>query len=198
VTGIRRLHTEPPNAGSPLRAAPQPDSALRSAPETFDELYDEHFAFVWRSLRLLGVAPEALDDASQDVFCAAFRKWPEFRGDSSLRTWIFGIAQGIASNHRRGARRKQARLRELAHAPAAKPPSPEDLAQTTQQVDLVLSFSHSLDDGGRALFVLGLLERLPAPEIALSLGIPVNTVYSRLRKLRTSLQRWLKHEVGDE
>jgi RNA polymerase sigma-70 factor (ECF subfamily) len=187
-----------------LRLLPPPDLAAQprqepDLPETFEELYDQYFAFVWRSLRLMGVADEALDDASQEVFYAAYRKWPEFRGDSSLRTWIFGIVQGVAANQRRSLRRKLARLRALAEVPQLPEPSPEDLARATEQADRVLAFSDSLDEGQRVVFVLGLLEKVPAPEIAGLAGIPLNTVYSRLRKLRLSLQRWLEQpEVKDD
>ena len=188
-----------PRNASGLRAR-QPFAADdQREPRTFDELYDGYFAFIWRSLRMLGVDPEALDDATQDAFWVAYRRWPEFRAESSLRTWLFGIAQGVAANYRRGLRRKLARLRALAQAPAERQPSPEDHARITQQVDLVLSFSARLDDSRRAVFVLGLLEGVPAPEIAQVLGIPLNTVYSRIRKLREGLQKWFaQQEESDE
>jgi RNA polymerase sigma-70 factor, ECF subfamily len=169
-------------------------AVVGEAPRTFDELYEAYFAFVWRSLRMLGVAPEALDDASQDVFYAAYRRWSDFRGESSLRTWMFGISQGVAANYRRGLRRKLARLDALALVPVEQQPSPEELARATQQIDRVLSFSATLDEGRRAVFVLGLLEGVPAPEIAQLVGIPLNTVYSRVRRLREALQAWLERE----
>jgi RNA polymerase sigma-70 factor, ECF subfamily len=192
----------PRDAASTLNQPPPAPMAAGQRgrmPQTFDELYEEYFAFVWRSLRMMGVYDEALDDASQDVFCVAYRRWPEFRGDSSLHTWLFGIVQGIASNHRRSVRRTRARLEALADAPATQEPSPEDLARAAERADLVLSFSAALDESRRAVFVLGLLEKVPAAEIAALVGIPLNTVYSRLRKLRNSLQAWLEqHEVEGE
>ena len=50
----------------------EPDEA--ELPAGFDALYDEHFAFVWRSLKRLGVPVAALDDAVQDVFIVALRR----------------------------------------------------------------------------------------------------------------------------
>jgi RNA polymerase sigma-70 factor (ECF subfamily) len=43
----------------------------------------------------------------------------------------------------------------------------------------------------RAVFVLGLLEGLPATEVAAALGVPVNTIYSRVRLLRQSFRTLL-------
>ena len=48
------------------------------------ELYTEHFAFVWRSARRLGVPLSAVDDAVQDVFLVAHRKLTEFEGCRQL------------------------------------------------------------------------------------------------------------------
>lgn len=202
VTGVRTCPEPSLRAEAAASERPGPHGDSREAgpasggvvPQTFDELYETYFAFVWRSLRMLGVAPESLDDATQDVFYAAYRRWPDFRGESSLRTWMFGIAQGVAANHRRSLRRKLARLDALARVPAQQQPSPEDWARATQQVDRVLSFSATLDESRRAVFVLGLLEGVPAPEIAQLVGIPLNTVYSRVRKLREGLQAWLERE----
>jgi RNA polymerase sigma-70 factor, ECF subfamily len=55
------------------------------------------------------------------------------------------------------------------------------------QADLrrvVIEALSALDDDRRAVFVMHELDELPAPEIADALGIPVNTVYSRLRVAR--------------
>ena len=87
---------------------PVPAPALR-----FEDIYEEYFEFVWRSLRTLGVAASALDDAAQDVFGVISRRLFEFEGRSSLRTWIFGIVQFTAANHRRGERRKSLPLQPL-------------------------------------------------------------------------------------
>src|SRR5262245_54234162 len=71
----------------------------------FEALYAEHFAFVWRSLRRLGVPAPHLDDAAQDVFIVALRRSHEFRGSSSYRTWLFGIASNVAREQRRKGER---------------------------------------------------------------------------------------------
>src|SRR3954470_17967759 len=64
-------------------------------------LYEEHFEFVWRSLRRLGVSAASLDDATQEVFVVVFRRLADFEGRSSVRTWLFGIAIHVAQHHMR-------------------------------------------------------------------------------------------------
>src|SRR3954465_1058519 len=74
--------------------------------DDWSAFYDEHFDFVWRSLRRLGVPEALLDDAAQEVFLVAFRREKEFEGRSSVRTWLFGIAWNRARELLRAARRR--------------------------------------------------------------------------------------------
>lgn len=157
----------------------------------FDEVYERYFEFVWRSLRMLGVTRASLDDAVQDVFGTISRQLPRFEGRSSLRTWVFGITQHTAANHRRSMRRKSAPLQPLDDGLASNEPSPHAHAEARQLADVIFEFCAELDDGRRSVFVLGLLEEVPAAEIAELLEIPVNTVYSRARALKLALRQRL-------
>src|SRR5437867_1032028 len=69
----------------------------------FRKIYDEQVAFVWRSLRRLGLAEPALTDAVQDVFLVVHRRLPDFVERAKLSTWIFRICMRVAKDHRRRA-----------------------------------------------------------------------------------------------
>lgn len=89
------------------RASPGGAAASeRSRPVEFASVYAEGFAFVWRSMRRLGVAPEAVPDAVQDVFVVVHRRLESFDESSTLKTWLFGIVLRVARDYRRTARRK--------------------------------------------------------------------------------------------
>lgn len=195
VSEQRSAAAAPPEPGvgsSPDAGAPLPGAVL-----DFERLYREHFNFACRSLRLLGVEPDGLEDAAQDVFGIASRRLAEFEGASSIKTWIFAIVQRVASNHRRTYRRKRAPLEPLSPELAAgEGTSPETEAQAAQSAALVRAFADSLDEGRRALLVLGLIEGVPMRELADTLGIPLQTAYSRVRALRRSLElHLLQHEA---
>lgn len=162
----------------------------------FEDVYRQHFDFACRSLCLLGVLPDALEDAAQDVFGIASRRLGEFAGKSSVKTWIFAIAQRVAANHRRSQRRKRSPLEPLQEATIDDAPSPEANAEAAQSAALIRAFADRLDEGRRALLVLGLIEGVPMRELAASQGIPLHTAYSRSRALRSSLEAFLlEHEV---
>ncbi len=62
------------------------------APSEFSDLYSEHSrAIYYLALRFLG-DPQKAEDATHDVFLKAFRKFDQFRGESSVRTWLYRIA----------------------------------------------------------------------------------------------------------
>jgi RNA polymerase sigma-70 factor (ECF subfamily) len=167
--------------------------AMATGPTTpdFELVYAEHFNFVWRSLRLLGVAPEALEDASQDVFSVVCRQLGRFEGRSSLRTWLFAILQRVAANHRRMRRRKLVQLEPLDDSFVDRGPTPHAHAEAAEVLGVIEGFCDRLDEQWRAVFVLALLESIPAHEVSQALGIPLNTVYSRVHSLRVGLRRAL-------
>lgn len=156
----------------------------------FDVLYQKHAAFVWRTLRSLGGSREDVEDAAQEVFSTAFRKLASFQGRSSLRTWLCGIAVGVARNASR--KRNRRRVASAALAPAATT-SPFESAEA---LDLVSTCLADLDEGLRMVFVLAELEQLTAPEIAEVLAINVNTVSSRLRLARRRFEASLERHGG--
>lgn len=183
-------------------ASPADGSRARAGRESaqeldFDHVYEHYFDFVWRSLRLLGVAPELLEDVTQDVFSVVSRQFAEFEGRSSVRTWLFAILQRVAANQRRMQTRKLKPLEPISDALIAREPDAERHVEAAQAVHVIERFCASLDPGRRSVFVLALLEEVPGPEVAQALDIPINTVYSRVRSLRDGLRRALEqHEDG--
>jgi RNA polymerase sigma factor (sigma-70 family) len=141
-------------------------------------LFDAHCGFVCRVLRHHGVHEAALDDAVQDVFVTAYRRWASFEGRSSARSWLYGIARRIASRYRRSADARARRFVPAADAPAEGVDEPFARAHAAQSLAALL---HELDADKRTVFVLTELEGMTAPEVAEALGIPLGTAYSRLR-----------------
>lgn len=156
---------------------------------SFDAIYEQHFAFVWRTVRRLGVADRNVDDAVQDVFIVVHRRMSEFEGRSTLKTWLFGIARRVAHDHRRRAMRKE-NDRELPDVVADDhAPSPRDVAETAEAVRVLHDLLAALPEDQCEVFVLAELEQMTAPEIAEAIEAKVNTVYSRLRLARAAFNK---------
>jgi RNA polymerase sigma-70 factor (ECF subfamily) len=179
---------QPVEAPAPA-AHPQPAGAAGGPRPTFAEVYEAHFPFVWRSALRLGTPAANVADVVQDTFVVAFTRLPEFEYRSSLRTWLFAIVLNVVRAHRRTLLAKQPHtLRaELAADPesvADGREGPDERAEKAEAARFVNMALESLDDDKRAVFVLAELEQMSAPEIAAALGVPLNTVYSRLRLAR--------------
>ena len=186
-----------PGTDPTARAEPSEHEAWKTgdgvaAAPTFDRIYAEGFPFVFRVLRSLGVAPVRLEDAAQDVFTVVHRRLGDFEGRSSVRTWLFGIAQRVASDYRRAERRKPSGLEALPAELSCERASPHANLEAQRAADFLDAFLRSLGEDKRALFALAFLEEMPASEVAQALGIPLNTVYSRIRTLRAELGKALK------
>ena len=153
------------------------------SPAEFDAIYRAHVDFVWRSLHRLGVRDAALDDATQEVFLVVHRRFAEFRPGSSIKAWLFAIAQRAASDQRRWVRRK-GNLLPLHDDMPASANSPLDSAITRQATDRVLEFLDQLDEPRRVAFILSDLEQMTAPEIGAALGVNTNTLYYRVASAR--------------
>ena len=159
--------------------------------DQFHALYRGEFAFVWAAARRLGVPPAAVDDAVQDVFVTAYRRLDQLRFEVSPRAWLYGVTRRVASRYHRGAFRRRRRVAALEQVGAPIEPAPQDRALALQHIDRLLD---GLGAGTRAAWEMSELLGMSGPEIASELGLPLNTVYSRVRLARQQLQRGLGEE----
>jgi RNA polymerase sigma-70 factor, ECF subfamily len=160
--------------------------------ETPQQAFEQHFSMVWRSLRRLGVAESALDDAVQDVFLVLHRRWGDFQRQSSLRTWIYGISLRVASDHTKRARRERARYSPEIPELESPAESPDSLYQQREAALILRLALAQLEDKERQILVLIDLEERSVVEAAEALSINLNTAYSRLRRARQSFEKALR------
>lgn len=163
----------------------------RAAP-SFEELYGEYFAFVWRALWRLGVPSVSLADATQDVFVVIHRRLGDLHGRQVARSWVYGIVVRVAQDYRRALRRRGvssgAEPDQLADTRPLDAHARLELGEAVATLNLLLD---TLSDEQREVLVLSQLEQLSVPEIAELLGANVNTVYTRLRAARMDFERAL-------
>jgi len=165
------------------------NSSQRSAgsAEELRALYDQYFDFTWRSLKRLGVPESGLDDATQEVFVVLYRRLPEFEGRSKMSTWIFRIALHVAQHAQRAKARSRLSFPGEAPELESSEPSAEQKLVAESEARLVRSLLDKLSLEQRAVLVLAEFEAQTPAEIAETLNIPRNTVYSRLRTAREEL-----------
>jgi len=153
----------------------------------FADVYRVHHAFVWQTLRCLGVVDSALDDAVQDVFVVVHRRLPEFEGRAAIKTWLFEIVRRVAWRYRTRAHRDAARTFELPELRSAE--DLDDAVDRALAVELLRAFADTLDEDRLRVFVLSEFGQMRGREIAEALGVNLNTVYARLKSAHRQLDR---------
>ena len=160
------------------------------------ELYARYGADVLRWVIRLGGPRLDVEDVAHEVFVVAFRVGRRFRGDSRVRTWLYGVTRGVVAN----ARRKAAFRRFVGLDRATEPRAPqggEELARRLEARRRVQWALEQLSASQREVIVLVDLEGWAATEVSGLLGIPQGTVHSRLHAARKALRLALEAEGVD-
>jgi RNA polymerase sigma-70 factor (ECF subfamily) len=161
--------------------------------QALGRVYDQHHEAVRAFAgRLIGDAAIA-EDLVHDVFVALPGLLARYRGESSLRSFLIGVAINQARHHVRSASRRRAALERLGSEPAALSRSPEAEAGERRFIAGVERALDSLPLEQRVAFVLCEVEERTAAEAAALVGAPEATLRTRLhharKKLRAALEK---------
>ena len=189
--------TGSPSDDQLLAAARQGDSA---ALEALLLRYQPHlYRF---GLRMCGNVEDASDVAQESLISMA-RSVRDFRGDSSVSSWLYTIARRFCIRKRRRSKFAPAREESLdtpgtgvADRLADPGPTPE---QTATNQELATALAHAIDrlePSQREVLVLRDAEGLSAPEVARILGVSVAAVKSRLHRARVAIREALAPALG--
>jgi RNA polymerase sigma-70 factor (ECF subfamily) len=147
------------------------------------------------------------EDALQDAYIQAYRALPDFRGDSSMATWLTRIVMNAALMRRRSSGR-MAEVIELGADPltdhgrehgsatqeSSEAAQPEHAALRAQARGMIEAKIDSLPEVFRTVFILRAVEELSVEETAKVLDIPEATVRSRYFRARGMLREALARE----
>jgi len=159
----------------------------QEVPIPVEQLFREHRGYVKAFLTKLGVPMQALDDATQEVFLIVYKLGGYRKGPASQRTWLGEITLRVAANTRRKFKRKGNASDSsipLDRLPSAVSTAPDVLFTQRQTEVRVQAALNNLTELHREVFLKFYLHGETCSDIALELGIPTGTVYSRLHMAR--------------
>jgi RNA polymerase sigma-70 factor (ECF subfamily) len=145
----------------------------------FSELMEAYAAAIRRLCAAYAVSAADREDLFQDIFLAVWRALPAFRGDASVRTWLYRIAHNVALTWQTRDRRRQ--FRETPLDEAAGGSGHMDLRRLALRRAIA-----GMNPADRTLTLLW-LEGLSATEIAEVTGVKSATVAVRLSRIRKQL-----------
>ena len=180
------------------------DRLKRGEAAAFEELVSERSGEIYGLLFRLTENSEEARDLTQETFLRAFQSIDRFRGDADLRTWIYRIAINQARNRWRWWRRWRrdstvsldaniGQSNQSVGATLAEPSHNPEQQTLAHERELALrSALRRLGRAYRETVILRDIEGFSYEDIAVTLGINVGTVKSRLARGRQELRRKLE------
>lgn len=129
------------------------------------------------------------DDITQEAFIKAYRGLSEFRGESSIYTWLHRITVNLCIDRVRKLKaRKEVSLSGIIPSRVEEPYREAERSELRRIIEIALS---ELPEKLRVILIMYEIQGLSYEEIASILGCPIGTVRSRLHKARNSLREKL-------
>jgi len=156
-----------------------------------------YFSRIHRAALVLSGNPWDADDLAQEAFLVLSRQFDQFRGASSVYTWLYGILLNLDRNHRRSGNLRRHKLRVLWDQESGGDramPAAETSIEVAEWKHSLWAHVAELPDGQRHALVLRFSEQLPYDEIAEVLGCPLGTVKSRIFHALAALRKKLQFE----
>ncbi len=164
----------------------------RDSTTDIDELVYEYGDSLCRMCFLYLKDVHLAEDAVQDTFLKVYKSYPQFKGDSDIKTWIMRIAINVCKNYRRSFWWKHVdaakSLQEIAFSS-----NPESLQDDTLVLEIM-----KLSPKYKEVILLFYYHDMPIREIARALNIPESTVAVRLKRAREQLKSKLEGWYYDE
>jgi len=167
---------------------------VHPATEDFDldTAYRLHAPDVSRFIRRLSGHDDAAD-LLHEVFAVAQRRSADFRGDASVRTWLYAISVRVVSGWRRKQRLRRLFFLEPKHDEAVPEPidpaTPFSIVASKHAVRAVNRVLERLSERDRTLILLFELEGQSAAEIEVVLGLTPNGVWVALHRARARFRK---------
>jgi RNA polymerase sigma-70 factor (ECF subfamily) len=163
--------------------------------QAFEALVLKYQDRIYRLIQRLVSGSDAIDDLAQEVFIRAYRSLGDFKGESSLYTWLYKIALNLCRNHYRTRGRRPAH-EELDDADGATGleaagGTPEDEVFRREFWEQLRRGLDELPAEQREAVVFCDLEGMSYEEMADVMGVPIGTVRSRIFRGRRALQQRL-------
>ena len=176
--------------------------AQRGDENAFEALVTPYEEMLWRICwRYTRSTPDA-QDCLQETMVKAWRALPGFRGECSLKSWLYRIAATICLDFLR----KQKRLpptdsademaEEEGFTPVDVSPTPDEAVIRAESADNIRAAINALPAEMRTVIILYALQGLGYEEIAAAMDTSVGTVKSRLNRARQKIAKYLA-ETGN-
>ena len=152
-----------------------------------EELFERHFDAVARFFR--NKVDRGIDDLIQRTFLACVESKDRFRGDSSFRTFLFGVAHNVLGKHFRSKKRHGDKIDFGVTSVYDISPSPSVIVAKHREQQVLLQALRRIPLESQVVLELYFWEKLTAAEVAQVVGVPEGTAKTRIRRAKQLLEQ---------
>lgn len=155
----------------------------------FAQLLEDYNRLINRLAFSYSSTPQELEDLRQDILLNIWRALPSFREESSLKTWCYRIALNtcVSTIRARSSRPQSVKINEIVELVAA-----DNDTETRDRLEQLHQLLSTLCRSDRAMILMQ-LDGYSYDEIAQVMGMPRNTVASRLHRAIAALKKQSKY-----
>lgn len=161
-----------------------------------EALFERHFNAIARFFR--NKVDSGIDDLIQHTFLGCIESKEKFRGDSSFRTFLFGVAHNVLGKHFRSKRRHGDKIDFGVTAVHDLAPSPSVVVARHDEQRLLLNALRRIPLELQVVLELYYWERLTAADVGQVVGIPEGTARTRIRRARQLLEIQMGKLTSDQ
>lgn len=157
--------------------------------KTLEDLFHEYSSLIYRFILLMVSNREEAEDLTQEVFIRVHKALPQFKGESSYKTWLYTIARNLVYDHCRKKRTINL-LKELARFERTEP-IPEEILELKEQSQSLYQALLALKLSYREIIILRKIKGYQINETAEILGWTESKVKTTLHRALNALKNEL-------
>ncbi len=160
--------------------------------DDFDQIYQTYFDPVYRYVLSLSENPAAAEEITQETFFKALRSLDQFRGDSSLKSWLCAIAKNLWISEQR---KKKEQPIDAAESLADPTVGPEESILRQDESMRIHRLLHHLDEPYREVFTLRTLGQLSFRDIGELFGKSENWACVIYHRARAKIKEKMEEQI---
>lgn len=157
----------------------------------FDEIYDQYHQDLYQFIFYMVKDKQVTEDLVQEVYLKVLKSSERFRGDSSIKTWLFSIARHVSLDHFRRKKRTRDRIAdyfdwgEKSHILKDERPLPEEMAIKSEEIKNLYTYLDFCTVDQKSVLILRYIQSFSIQETATILNFTIS-------KVKTTQHRGLK------